>query len=102
LETPVAHVRELRTQLLLQLRLLDRKGLDTTALAATQLERLTPILASLQAQAMSTSGFDRLLASWRYESAQAAARVLQAVLVEGSAHSRAPTQSRPAKRRQAS
>jgi len=80
LHTPVPHVRDLRTRLLLQLRLLDRRGLDPRPLAAAQLDELTPILASLHSQATSSEGFDRLLASWRYESALAARRVLEGVL----------------------
>jgi DNA-binding PadR family transcriptional regulator len=99
LNTPVLHVRELRTRLLLQLRLLDRKGVDIHPLAAAQLEQLTPILASLKGQASSSLGFDRLLASWRYESAQAAARVLQGVLADrdqpASRHARAATTRGP-------
>jgi len=80
LATPVPHVRELRTRLLLQLRLLDRRGLDLRPLAMAQLDELTPILASLKSQATTAEGFDRLLASWRYESALAARRVLEGVL----------------------
>jgi hypothetical protein len=40
------------------------------------------MLAALDDQANTTSGFDHLLASWRYESARAAARVLEGVLTE--------------------
>jgi DNA-binding PadR family transcriptional regulator len=82
LSAPVLHVRDMRTRLLLQFRLLDRRGLDVRPLAATQLGQLTPILTALDDQAKTTSGFDHLLASWRYESAQAAARVLEGVLAE--------------------
>jgi DNA-binding PadR family transcriptional regulator len=82
LRTPVPHVRELRTHLLLHLRLLDRKGVDVHPLAAAQLEQLTPIIESLKDQTACSSGFDRLLASWRYESARAAARVLEGLLAE--------------------
>jgi PadR family transcriptional regulator AphA len=84
LDAPVPHVRDLRTRLLLQLRLLDRRGLDVRPLAAAQLEELSPILDALNDKTNSSSGFDRLLASWRYESAQAAARVLEGVLAEQS------------------
>jgi len=86
LSTPVPHVRELRTHLLLQLRLLDRKGVDIHPLALAQLEQLTPIIESLGEQVACSSGFDRLLASWRYESARAAARVLEGVLAEPDDH----------------
>src|SRR6202021_2303075 len=42
LRTPSPHVRDLRPRLLLQLRLLDRRGRDLTPLAAAQLDRLRP------------------------------------------------------------
>jgi DNA-binding PadR family transcriptional regulator len=80
LATPAPHVRELRTRLLLQLRLLDRRHADLLPLAAGQLDQLAPIIDSLEKQRRSTSGFDNLLATWRYESAQAAARTLQELL----------------------
>jgi PadR family transcriptional regulator AphA len=103
LTTPVPHVRDLRTRLLLQLRLLDRKGCELDALAAAQIDVLTPILASLEDQMQSTGGFDRLLASWRYESAQAAARTLQGVVAEhphaGKAGRRRPVAEQKTKRR---
>jgi hypothetical protein len=51
-------------------------------LAEAQLEQLVPILESLRDQACSAEGFDRLLAAWRYESAEAATRVLEGVLAD--------------------
>ena len=86
LRTPVAHVRDLRTQLLLRLRLLDRRGTDVRGLADAQLLALRPILASLHEQVASTEGFDHVLAVWRYESAEAAARVLQEILAGAARH----------------
>jgi DNA-binding PadR family transcriptional regulator len=82
LTTPSPHVRELRTRLLLQFRLLDRKHADLLPLAVGQLEELSPILKSLEKQTRSTTGFDNLLATWRYESAQAAVRTLEALRPE--------------------
>ena len=90
LATPTPHVRDLRTRLLLQFRLLDRKRGDLLPLATDQLERLAPIIKSLESQTRSTSGFDNLLATWRYESAQAAARTLKTLLVRGTSPTRAP------------
>lgn len=96
LATPAPHVRELRTRLLLQLRLLDRRGLDLTPLAAAQLQQLTPILAALQHQARTTAGFAALLAGWRYESAEAAARVLEGLVAHPAAASQPTSRdSRP-------
>ena len=80
LTTPVPHVRDLRTRLLLQLRLLDRRGQDVRPLASAQLDELSPILTSLRRQATAATGFDRLLATWRLESARAAVRALRAVV----------------------
>jgi PadR family transcriptional regulator AphA len=80
LRTPVQHVRDLRSQLLLKLRLLYRRSSDPAPLATAQLARLTPILAALQDQAAATAGFDRLLATWRYETALAASHVLEGIL----------------------
>jgi len=77
--TPVAHVRDLRTQLLLQFRLLDRLGRDLAPLAVVQLEQLSPIVDALRGQADAAIGFAALLARWRYEWAQAAARLLEGV-----------------------
>jgi DNA-binding PadR family transcriptional regulator len=80
--TPARHVRELRTQLLLELRFLDRRGLDLSPLATAQLEQLGPILAALRDQAETTSGFAAVLARWRHESAQAAARTLEGIVAD--------------------
>jgi DNA-binding PadR family transcriptional regulator len=84
LRTPSRHVRDLRTRLLLQLRFLDRRGRDLTPLAAAQLEQLQPILTALAEQVGATTGFVGLVARWRYESAQAAARVLEGLVAEAS------------------
>ncbi len=92
LATPTPHVRDLRTRLLLQLRLLDRRHADLLPLAADQLEQLAPILTSLEQRTRSTSGFDNLLATWRYESAQAAARTLQQLITRPATVSVAPGQ----------
>jgi PadR family transcriptional regulator AphA len=94
LRTPVEHVRDLRTQLLLRLRLLDRRGGDMRALADAQLHCLRPILASLQEQVRATEGFDHLLAAWRYESAEAAARVLEEVVAPAAGRARRPAPRR--------
>jgi DNA-binding PadR family transcriptional regulator len=80
LSVPSSHVRELRTRLLLQLRFLDRRGLDLLPLATAQLEQLTPSLAALRDHADVRTGFAGLLARWRYESTDAAARFLESVI----------------------
>jgi DNA-binding PadR family transcriptional regulator len=84
LATPVAHVRDLRTHLLLQLKLLDRRGADLRPLAAAQMDQLNPILTSLTGQYESAEGFERLLAAWRRESTRAAARFLENLVTQPS------------------
>jgi DNA-binding PadR family transcriptional regulator len=80
LATPAPHVRDLRTRLPLQFRLLDRRGLDLVPLAAAQLECLIPIVTALRTQAEGAEGFAALLARWRLESAEAATRVLESLV----------------------
>jgi DNA-binding PadR family transcriptional regulator len=90
LRTPSAHVRDLRTRLLLQLRLLNRRGRDLAPLAAAQLDRLRPILTALGDQVGATTGFEGLLVRWRYESALAVARVVEGLVIEAATPSRTP------------
>jgi DNA-binding PadR family transcriptional regulator len=91
LRAPVAHVRDLRTELLLRLRLLQRRGRDLQPLAVAQLAILTPILDSLSEQAKGSDGFDRVLAAWRREAAEGAARFLRGLIEDPPA----ATPSRP-------
>jgi len=79
LATPTAHVRDLRTRLLLQLRVLDRRGRDLAPLAAAQLRQLAPLVRGLADQVGERSDFGRLLAQWRLEQANAAVRFLERV-----------------------
>ena len=95
LAEPTRHVRDLRTRLLLQLRFLDRRGLDLRSLASAQLDQLTPVLAALRLQADTTTGFAGILGRWRYESAQAAAHVIAGII----AGPVSPPTSGPAERR---
>jgi hypothetical protein len=41
--------------------------------------RLAPLMAALEDRAVDGAGFDRALATWRFESAQAAMRFLNAI-----------------------
>lgn len=73
LDTPVAHVREIRSELLMKLALLDRREVPTTDLLARQARILDEIVAGLAADP-SMAGFDGVLHAWRLSSAQAARR----------------------------
>jgi PadR family transcriptional regulator AphA len=76
LTLPVAHVRDIRTELLVKLALLGLTRRSSTALIEAQRRLLEPIVAALGDQREKAEGFDRTLASWRYETAQAALRFL--------------------------
>jgi DNA-binding PadR family transcriptional regulator len=79
LATPVDHLREVRSLLMLELALLARTGGDAAPLLASQRERLTPLVAALEARAATAEAFEHTLLVWRLESARAAMRFLEAV-----------------------
>jgi DNA-binding PadR family transcriptional regulator len=79
LHTPVRHVRDIRSQLLLKLALLDRAGDDPADLLAKQREILEPIAEAIDARRAQSGGFDATLLAWRKASAKAALDFLDAV-----------------------
>jgi PadR family transcriptional regulator AphA len=76
LRQPCEHVRQLRSQLLLKLALLDRRGLDPQPLLLRQRDVLEPIVAAVAADRERHEGFDAVLAAWRHTNATAALRFL--------------------------
>ncbi|MFC4591682.1 PadR family transcriptional regulator [Sphaerisporangium corydalis] len=74
---PVGHIREIRTELLVKLALLDRAGVSPHPLLDAQAERLQPIVANLRDRRDQARGFDHTVASWRYENATAALRLME-------------------------
>jgi PadR family transcriptional regulator AphA len=89
LDMPVEHVRDIRSQLLLKLALLDRAGRDAGDLIRRQKDALQPIARALNAAAggpgqSSTArsqgtGFDATLCAWRRATAAAALDFLDAI-----------------------
>jgi PadR family transcriptional regulator AphA len=79
LARPVSHTRDVRSELLVKLALLDRTGTDPQPLLATQREHLAPLADSLHARLGDATGFDRTLALWRYETVSATIRFLDAL-----------------------
>lgn len=73
---PVPHVRDLRSELLLKLALLDRAGRDPGPLVAAQRQALAERLEGLDAALAAAEGFDRVLARWRAVSTRAALEFL--------------------------
>lgn len=83
LHTPVAHVRDIRSQLLLKLALLDRAGDDPADLLRRQREVLEPIARAIEARSASSGGFDATLLAWRRSTAVAALEFLDAIADTG-------------------
>jgi PadR family transcriptional regulator AphA len=77
---PVRHTRDIRSELLVKLALLDRSGSDPHDLLVAQRALLVPIVAALQDRIVTATGFDRTLLLWRYETASATVRFLDALL----------------------
>jgi DNA-binding PadR family transcriptional regulator len=76
LNRPVAHVREVRSELLVKLGLLLRRGQPAAALVAAQREVFAPVQAALEQHHRTETGFGQLLACWRVENMRAAMRFL--------------------------
>jgi DNA-binding PadR family transcriptional regulator len=86
LTTPVSHTRDVRSELLVKLALLDRAGTDPRPLLEAQREHLVPLAGALHARLDDATGFDRTLALWRYETVSATIRFLDALCASAPAH----------------
>jgi PadR family transcriptional regulator AphA len=75
LRTPVAHVRDVRSELMLKLALAEECGIDVTDMLAAQRALFAPVSAALDAQTGGNGPLDAV-ALWRSESARAALRFL--------------------------
>jgi DNA-binding PadR family transcriptional regulator len=79
LRRPVQHTRDIRSELLIKLALLDRSGADPHDLLVAQRALLVPIMDGLQDRLATATGFDRTLLVWRYETASGTIRFLDAM-----------------------
>lgn len=82
LNRPARHNRDVRSELLAKLALLDRRGADSRPLLDAQRDQLLPVAAALRdrlAEPPRTAGFDRVLLLWRLETVSATLRFLDAV-----------------------
>jgi PadR family transcriptional regulator AphA len=75
---PVEHVRDLRSELLVKLALLDRVGASSKTLVDRQLAQLAPVLDVLK-QRPRGDDFDAVVARWRREQALAVERFLRSL-----------------------
>ena len=78
---PVQHTRDIRSELLVKLALLDRSGADPHDLLTAQRALLVPIADALRDRIGAVTGFDRTLVLWRHETASATLRFLDALVV---------------------
>lgn len=79
LAAPVEHVRDARSELMLKLLFLDRRGGDPGPLLDAQRERFAAYEASLRASLDDAEGFARTLALWRVENTAAGVRFVDAL-----------------------
>ena len=87
----MAHVRDIRSHLLLKLALLDRAGGDPADLLRRQRAVLEPIARAIESGQPARDGFDATLLAWRRATAAAALAFLDAITQResqpGSRHS---------------
>ncbi len=81
LDTPVEHVREVRTELLVKLALLERAGASSRTLVENQIAHLDPLVQAISAPTGGT-GFDLVVSRWRREQALAVDRFLRSLLAD--------------------
>jgi DNA-binding PadR family transcriptional regulator len=83
LRTPVAHVRDVRSQLLMKLALLHRAGADPSELLTRQRAVLAPIAQAMAEERSSAAGFEATLLAWRRANAAAAISFLAELTAPG-------------------
>ena len=79
LNTPVQHLRDLRSELLLKLVIAEICGIDITAMLQRQRDHIEQLADVLREQTKNDSGHPDVVALWRSESSQAALRFLDAL-----------------------
>jgi PadR family transcriptional regulator AphA len=84
LAKPVRHNRDIRSELLMKLALLDRTGADPVPLLAAQRAQLEPVADAMQVKLATTTGFDRVIILWRRETVTATLRFLNEALREAA------------------
>jgi DNA-binding PadR family transcriptional regulator len=94
LSTPVEHARDVRSELMMKLALLDRAGSDSRVLVRVQLARLLPVAAALDDQLCVTTGFEHTLVLWRHGALTATIRFLEGLIAGRDEGLRAGTAGR--------
>jgi DNA-binding PadR family transcriptional regulator len=83
---PVEHVREIRSELLLKLALLDRAGENPVPLLRAQRAVLEPLVDAIESRRARSDGFDATLLAWRRATAVAALDFLDTIAPAESRH----------------
>lgn len=83
---PVEHVREIRSELLLKLALLDRAGENPAPLLRAQRAVLEPLVGAIESRRAHSDGFDAILLAWRRATAVAALDFLDTIAPAESRH----------------
>jgi PadR family transcriptional regulator AphA len=78
LTRPVGHARDVRSELLIKLALLQRAGVSPQKLLRAQHEQLVPVAGAIDEQLREAEGLDRTIALWRHEMISATLRFLSA------------------------
>jgi tRNA (adenine37-N6)-methyltransferase len=79
-DSPVGHVRDLRSELMLKLLFHDRAQIDPRLLLERQARALVRIERALDAQLAAAAGFDRTLALWRLSASRGALAFVDGLL----------------------
>jgi PadR family transcriptional regulator AphA len=79
LHEPVEHVRDIRSELLLKLALLDRAGEDPADLLRAQRAVLEPLVGAIESRRASSQGFEATLLAWRRATAIAALEFIDTI-----------------------
>jgi DNA-binding PadR family transcriptional regulator len=79
LSTPVDHVREIRSDLLLKLAILYERGTPSGDLLDAQRARLEPVQRNLEAALAAASGFEAIMLRYRLESTRSAIQFIDEV-----------------------
>ena len=80
LREPAGRPRDIRSELLVKLALLDRAGVDPRDLLGAQRGQLAPVAAALASQMRTATGYEHVLTVWRHESVSGTLRFLDALL----------------------
>ncbi len=81
-QRPVAHLRDVRAELMLKLVLTERAGIDPTPLLTAQLAHFAPLVAELAEAGGASTGADHVVAVWRHQLSVAVERTLITLLSE--------------------